>query len=422
MSESLHVLAQSAIFRDVPPQYLESLAGHTTRSGYEEGQDLLRQSDRAGPVYVLESGAVGLFVQSPSLGFAQLMGQVGPLESIGEVAALTGRQPLTCTALERVVAHVISADAFHALLLRVGALAVGVARVLSERYETLAAHQSVAWESLANRKLDPGVWKWAPEALCRRHRMIPIENGTNTITLAMVDPSDSAGRDALSRALGGVRLRVVAVTADAWERLVGRTAPSSTAPPSRAPIVFVDDEGSRTARASVNPASGALVLSLVDEVVGTAIALGASDIHIENDRRGVVVRYRVDGLLRPRKDLIPPDLHKPILSRLKLLAQMDITETRKPQDGRISVRVENRVVDLRLSTLPAKFGEKAVMRILDAEAGISDLSSLIVVEKMRQSFSQMVHRPQGLSSSAAPRAPARRPRCTAPSRRAAARS
>ena len=96
------------------------------------------------------------------------------------------------------------------------------------------------------------------------------------------------------------------------------------------------------------------------------------------------------------KELVAHDLHKPILSRLKLLAHMDITETRKPQDGRISVRADSRIVDLRVSTLPAKFGEKVVMRILDAEVGISDLSSLIVVEKMRQTFSQMVHRPQGL--------------------------
>jgi type IV pilus assembly protein PilB len=138
------------------------------------------------------------------------------------------------------------------------------------------------------------------------------------------------------------------------------------------------------------------VLAAVEEIIGTGLAIGASDIHVEVERRGVIVRYRVDGSLQPRSQPLPPELSRAIASRLKLLARLDITETRKPQDGRITVRTGQRMVDLRVSSMPAKLGEKVVMRILDAEASVSDLKRIFAVDKVRQLFSQLVFRPQGL--------------------------
>ncbi len=402
MNGSLPALARAALFRDVPARYLEQIAVHARPLRFERGAEILCQDDPPSSVCVVESGSVGMLLHAGGLAFPQLVGELGAFESFGEEAVLSGRQRCTYVALDGVVAHAMTAESFGSLLTGVPQVAVNLAAVVGRRLDALATQNVVPWDGLEGRKLDPSVFRWAPEQICRRHRMIPIESSGRSMTVAMVDPTDAVGVEALRRALGGVQIRIVAMRAETWERFVGRTSTPSVPPatgPAAAPatIAFLDDEGARNARASTNPPNGAAVVSLVDDIVGTAIALGASDIHVENDRRGVMVRYRVDGLLRPRKG--PPiagELHRPILSRLKLLAHMDITEVRKPQDGRISVRVDNRIVDLRLSTLPAKFGEKAVMRILDAQDGISDLSSLIVIEKVRQSFTQLVERPQGL--------------------------
>ena len=147
----------------------------------------------------------------------------------------------------------------------------------------------------------------------------------------------------------------------------------------------MEDDETRGGRASqaVAAMTGAQVVTIVDEIVGTGLATGASDIHIEHERKMVSVRYRVDGALRPRAQPLPPEVGKPLVSRIKLLAKLDITETRRPQDGRISLLAGKRMIDLRVSTMPSKFGEKVVMRILDAEANVADLKSWVGTSRAR---------------------------------------
>jgi type II secretory ATPase GspE/PulE/Tfp pilus assembly ATPase PilB-like protein len=212
--------------------------------------------------------------------------------------------------------------------------------------------------------------------------------------------------DAVTRAVPGLRAKIAAVSADDYQQLVdtgrgpqARGVASSAAADPQPPLTYVDDDDSRTGPARAAAAgvqSVSPVVALLDDVIGAGLAMGASDIHIEHERKAIQVRYRVDGMLRPRKEPISLDMGKPLVSRVKLLAKLDITDTRKPQDGRISARFGSRLVDLRVSTLRAKLGEKIVMRVLDAEASVTDLKSLIVVEKVRQAFLQMIHRPNGL--------------------------
>jgi type II secretory ATPase GspE/PulE/Tfp pilus assembly ATPase PilB-like protein len=109
-----------------------------------------------------------------------------------------------------------------------------------------------------------------------------------------------------------------------------------------------------------------------------------------------VVRYRVEGELKLHPKTLPPEYSRPLMSRLKLLAKLDITETRRPQDGRITVRANKRYIDLRISSVPTKLGEKIVLRILDPTANARELSHLFAVDKVRQLFREMVYRPHGL--------------------------
>jgi type II secretory ATPase GspE/PulE/Tfp pilus assembly ATPase PilB-like protein len=205
-----------------------------------------------------------------------------------------------------------------------------------------------------------------------------------------------------------VRFRVVACSAEDLSRFIGTRAslrpgkaPSSS-PPSlgadaRASFRFLADEGVATRELRGKPPSlPPPAVSAIEEIVGVGLTSGASDIHIEPERQGVTVRYRIDGALHRRAEPIAADLAKAIAIRLKTLARVDITETRKPQDGRISVGLSSgRLVDLRLSTVPAKFGEKIALRVLDSEEAITDLKTLFVVEEVRTLFARVLSRKTG---------------------------
>ena len=137
------------------------------------------------------------------------------------------------------------------------------------------------------------------------------------------------------------------------------------------------------------------IIRLINALLTQAIRENASDIHIEIYETRMVVRFRVDGVLRdvlqPKRGLAPL-----IVSRIKVMANLDIAEKRLPQDGRISLRVAGRAVDIRVSTLPSGQGERVVMRILDKQAGRLDLEQLGMAEETRELLQEIIHRPHGI--------------------------
>ncbi|MBA1148454.1 type II secretion system ATPase GspE [Ectothiorhodospiraceae bacterium WFHF3C12] len=137
------------------------------------------------------------------------------------------------------------------------------------------------------------------------------------------------------------------------------------------------------------------IIRLINAILTEAIKEDASDIHIEPYEQRMVVRFRVDGVLR--EVLQPPRVMAPLLvSRIKVMARLDIAEKRLPQDGRISLKIAGRAVDVRVSTLPSGHGERVVMRLLDKQAGRLDLEHLGMPEQLRDDIDELVHRPHGI--------------------------
>ena len=136
-------------------------------------------------------------------------------------------------------------------------------------------------------------------------------------------------------------------------------------------------------------------IRLVNSAILEAIRLGASDIHVQPRAKNVVVRYRIDGILQD-KIHIPHQLHQSFVSRLKIMAEMDISERRRPQDGRITVKTPSRVVDLRISTLPTINGEKIVMRMLDRNAPVLKIEALGFDGRDLARIERAVAKPQGI--------------------------
>jgi len=137
------------------------------------------------------------------------------------------------------------------------------------------------------------------------------------------------------------------------------------------------------------------IIKLINAVLSEAIKISASDIHIEAFENRMRIRFRVDGVLR--EILQPPKNIAPlVISRIKVMSKMDIAEKRLPQDGRISLKVAGRSVDVRVSTLPSGHGERIVLRLLDKQAGRLDLQHLGMAEKSRDSMDHLLHRPHGI--------------------------
>ena len=221
-----------------------------------------------------------------------------------------------------------------------------------------------------------------PESLARKYRIIPLAATDSALDIATADPHDLDCERTLAFATGRtVRMQLASPSAIAarideiyqpenavekiLEGVAGRYDVNTIAEK------LSDDDFNLSAdRASERP-----VIRLVDHIIAEAITTRASDIHLEPEEGGVAVRYRIDGVLRDTMKL-PRAAGLPLVSRIKIMAQMDIADRLRPQDGRARVSVNGNRVDLRVSTLPASYGEKVVIRILDTRSTVLSLDGL----------------------------------------------
>ncbi|MBN2405004.1 MAG: Flp pilus assembly complex ATPase component TadA [Coriobacteriia bacterium] len=250
-------------------------------------------------------------------------------------------------------------------------------------------------------KVEEGTLEVLPQELARLYGVLPIAVIGNVLTLAVSDPFDVVNLDDVG-IVTHCDLRPVVSTgpaiARAIERAYNRTENEITAilgTMTNEPEVELREDRDTNDNAEVDLADGAPVVKLVNLMVCEALKGRASDIHIEPFENKVNVRFRQDGILR--QALSPPRaLHAAMVSRIKIMAGLDIAERRKPQDGKFQLRIEGRKVDFRVSCLPTVHGEKVVMRILDTSNLGLNLDSLGFEEKALADFRSAVKAPYGM--------------------------
>jgi type IV pilus assembly protein PilB len=227
----------------------------------------------------------------------------------------------------------------------------------------------------------------------RRYKAIPIGYvDKETLRLVMSDPADVLAVDDIQM-VTGLRCQVAVSAEEDIDALIGRMNTLETAV-SEAVEEEEDLEGEAEITELRESADDAPVIKLVYSVLAQAVGEGASDIHFEADEDEMRVRFRVDGVLY-ESARVPRRMISGVVSRVKLMADMDIAEKRIPQDGRVSVTVEDRKVDLRVTTLPTQRGEGCSIRILDKEQAIRTLDELGVADEARARFEVSVTRPYG---------------------------
>jgi type IV pilus assembly protein PilB len=268
--------------------------------------------------------------------------------------------------------------------------------------DTFAQHLKIPLISLASHPISAEAVHHIPETLARRYSCIPFARDERVLQVAMVDPTNLAAIQDIEFFTGlkvqlyvSPRSEILAAIeehfahSEAVDLIAQAELPVGLEVQPLDAEIELDEEGTR--RASQTP----LVVKLVNLVLAEALQAHASDIHIEPTEQDVRVRLRVDGVLRDSWQA-PTFLHAGITTRLKVMAKLDIADRRLPQDGRFKVRLQNRLVDVRLSTLPTQFGEKAVMRLLEAGAASYDLKGLGLPEKALQTLVDAADQPQGM--------------------------
>ncbi len=252
---------------------------------------------------------------------------------------------------------------------------VGDADIVAEREQAqrLAERYRCPFIDLREQHIDPELFRSIPAEMMFRYKFVPLESHETTLVVAVADPSQLQLTDELSLLLGK-RLQIKVATTSQIDDLLKRTEQSQRvldqATEGFTLQVVSEEEDSDenismdklTRDTGVSP-----VVRLVDTVIFTALERRASDIHIETRNSEVVVKYRIDGVLQYAMQPLAKEWHATILSRIKVMSELDIAERRVPQDGRFRVRYKGRFVDFRVSIMPSVHGEDAVLRVLDKE-------------------------------------------------------
>jgi len=297
--------------------------------------------------------------------------------------------------------------------------------VLGERemLEAKAQEEGINFVDLDRYQIDSGAINMVPERIVKNHTVIPVRKEGNLLYLAMPNPNNIQAIDDV-RMVSRLDVKPVRAVPEAIEEAIrkhygsgngaaegGGMAQAMAAVPSssRGDISQaiaeagaargLEDETDAAAAAQV--AEQAPIIRLANALIQQAIQDRASDIHVEPQQRGVRVRYRVDGVLHEAMT-VPKNLQAPLISRYKIMADMNIAERRIPQDGRIEIRQGGKDFDLRVSAIPTPFGEKIVMRILDKTSVLLGLDKLGFSEEVQAQIEELTRQPNGMFLSTGP--------------------
>jgi type IV pilus assembly protein PilB len=243
-----------------------------------------------------------------------------------------------------------------------------VSRVLAEQHE-------LPFVDLVREQVDPAAAGLLSEELARRYNAVPVRFlADGSVLVAVADPTDVVVSDDLRIALG-TTVRVGVASAETIARTVNRIHGGELELVEEQEDEHVDEGENATVIDMRDASSLAPAIKQVNVMLSRALELGASDVHFTPQRKRLLVRARVDGVMRELGS-IPKNLQPAVTSRLKVMAELDIAEKRAPQDGRLSLRSGDRSIDVRVAVLPTSFGEKVTLRIMasgDAAASLSDL-------------------------------------------------
>src|SRR6187401_22704 len=275
---------------------------------------------------------------------------------------------------------------------------IALARRLAERYR-------LPFFDLAHFNIDHDLFRTIPAELMLRYGFVPYRREGNTLVIVISDPTDLPMIDELGMLLA-TPLRIMVAPPSAIQAILKKSESSTrvledATESFQMQILHEDEQGDEQLTVEKMTADASPVIRLVDTTIYTALQRRASDIHIETQDDAVYVKYRIDGVLQNAMRPIAKRFHSSILSRIKVMAELDIAEKRVPQDGRFRLRVPGKTIDFRVSVMPSVHGEDAVIRILDKQSMSEQFTELRLdilgfPEEELKRFRKYIREPYGM--------------------------
>ncbi len=247
--------------------------------------------------------------------------------------------------------------------------------------QRLAARLGIEYVNLEQFEIDPELFRSIPVDLMFRYNFVPRRRTASHLEVVVADPADVLMIDELELLLG-TSIRTAVGTGAAIQEILKKSESSQrvleeATEEFRIQIITEDDEtGEETLSIDRMTSDSSPIIKLVDTTVFNALQRRASDIHVETREREVIIKYRIDGVLYRAMEPIDKKFHSTIISRIKVMSELDISEKRVPQDGRFKLRIKGRTVDFRVSILPTAHGEDCVIRVLDKESTSREFAQL----------------------------------------------
>ena len=420
-------LAQTPLFRGCSGTMLAQLAPHLEQTQHAARDTVLAVGAAVPGLGIVHTGRVTVRFA----GGTANVDEVGPGDSFGEAALLLGAQsPYGVVAEEETSVLWVRKDHFDQILAAVPAVGHAVARRQSSRFIRAGALGSrpadpptpsgtlravtgptpapnVAGPAPDARKgelrfvevgafqITAQVVEMLPSRLIQTLRCFPLEIRGRTLVVGMVNPFAMEARQELRRYLHNVDPEIVAIAADDWAQACIRHKLQSTTERAKDPNAVATQRFSYQVEQKKADEKGQIiigeeVINLLDRILAEGVERGASDVHIEPDVGSVRVRLRIQGMIHDRKEIVPPSFAVPLVARIKVLAELDITERRMPQDGRIVAHQGRRELNFRVSTIPTARGEKAVIRILDAADVMRPFNQIFVDAQVADLVHQVI--------------------------------
>jgi type IV pilus assembly protein PilB len=260
--------------------------------------------------------------------------------------------------------------------------------------KALAEQHGLEFIELGQTQIDEAAADALPERLARRYRAVPVKFlAEDAALVAVADPTDVVASDDLKLALG-LNVRLAVAEASDLERTLSRLYRTEVEVEDAVPVDAQAEPEELEEDIRESAATSAPAIKLVNSVLSRAIEDDASDIHFEPEAKHLIVRARIDGVTR-RLTTIPKSMQAAVISRLKIMGELDIAERRLPQDGRVSIRFAGQPMDLRIAVLPTTYGEKVILRIVGRLTHKLGLADLGMSPEAEEAFTRAINQPFG---------------------------
>ena len=438
--DKTHYLQKIRLFSGLPYEECMLIESRFRPREFAPQQTIVKEGGPGDAMFFITAGRVEVRKKDPNTGIDFLLSELRTGMSFGEMALLTGKSRVaSVVAVEPTTCSVLEQSAFDEVLLTSSKVALSMSRVLAERLDEANQQTGIEYLNLAKLQFDPRVIRLLPHQMMQQHRILPIAFSNNRLTLAMVNPNNLAALDDVHRVVKGVIIEPAVTSEDDFKRFMTTSYAelvrkgeeneardqTSTAAKSTAAVKILESESAATqadstesilkslqseALKSLEVGKGAEslesvtdlspttadepIIRMANRILALAIKKSASDIHVEPQEEDLTVRFRIDGALQVVQ-VLPKSVQMGLISRLKMIARLDIEEKRLPQDGRFSVRLEDRPIDFRVSTIPSKWGEKICLRILDKSSTLLGLDKLILHPEVLEVVREMIAQPHG---------------------------